>query len=320
MASPGATSSVDNRDRDTRQQVSEKDRVPAQNPKGNETADMFRKLWLKVTDDNGLTLHGFRRFKTSHLLNLRFLEEDIAKVDHQIYQAGLKLGYKASPVDRLGLQHAKRDADAPDVEDVIDRELILRLRGLLKEYDEHLTAFNNIMLMETYALADNSWAAGLRSDLNAFETYKTRLVRVDQAHRSGSRDILRHGLRKCLRAFWFYLRYEGNETSTPRSYASASRIESNLKKSYQNTASLAEFLTRFLVALMAGAFLVVPLIVLSHQSSSQIHLITISVCIVIFCLLISLLSKASNEQIMAASAGYAAVLAVFLSNSSNGTK
>ena len=173
------------------------------------------------------------------------------------------------------------------------------------------------MLMETYALADSSWAAGLRTDLNAYETYKTRLVRVDLAHRSGSRDILRHGLRKCLRAFWFYLRHEGNKTGAPGPYASASRIESNLKKSYQNTAGLAEVITRFLVALMAGAFLIIPLVALSHQSSTQTHLVTISICIVVFSLLISLISKASNEQIMAASAGYAAVLAVFLSNSSN---
>ena len=173
------------------------------------------------------------------------------------------------------------------------------------------------MLMETYALADSSWQAGQRTDFNAYETYKTRLVRVDQAHRSGSRDVLRHTLRKCLRAFWFFLRKNGSKVDSDRSYMSASKLESNLVKSYQNTAGLAEVLTRFLVALLAGAFLVIPLIVLSHQSSNRTHLITISVCIVIFSLLVSLLSKASNEQTMAAAAGYAAVLVVFLSNSSN---
>ena len=181
--------------------------------------------------------------------------------------------------------------------------------------DEGLTAFNNIMLMETYALADSNWQARLRTDFNPYETYKTRLVRVDQAHRSGSRDVLRHGLRKCLRAFWFFLRNEGHRANSHESYASASKLESNLKKSYQNTAGLAEIITRFVVALLAATFLVVPLIILSHQSSSTTHLMTISVCIVIFSLLVSLASKASNEQTMAASAGYAAVLVVFLSNS-----
>ncbi len=172
------------------------------------------------------------------------------------------------------------------------------------------------MLMETFALADSNWEAGLRTDLNAYETYKTRLVRVDQAHRSGSRDVLRHTLRKCLRAFWFFVRSEGKKAATGEPYTSASTLESNISRSFQNTARLAEFVTRFLVALLAAAFLVVPLIVLSHQSSGATHLTTISICILVFSLLVSLLSKASNEQTMAASAGYAAVLVVFLSNSS----
>ncbi len=96
--------------------------------------NLFRKLWLKVTDDNGLTLHGFRRFKTTHLLNLRFLEEEIDKLDHDIYQAGLKLGYKPTPVDKLGLRHGKRDANALDAEQVITGELVLKLRDLLRQY------------------------------------------------------------------------------------------------------------------------------------------------------------------------------------------
>ena len=174
------------------------------------------------------------------------------------------------------------------------------------------------MLMETYSLADNSWESGLRTDFNPYESYKTRLIRVDQAYRSGSRDVIRHVLRKYFRAFWFFVRRGGIGRGVREPYESAAALESNLKKSYQNTAHLAEITTRFLVALLAGAFLVIPLVVLSHQSSSKTHLITVSICIVTFSLLVSLLSKASNEQTMVASAGYAAVLVVFLSNSPSG--
>ena len=174
------------------------------------------------------------------------------------------------------------------------------------------------MLMETYSMADNSWESSLRTDFNPYETYKTRLVRVDQAYRTGSRDVIRHALRKCLRALWFFVCRGGIGREVQEPYASAATLESHLKKSYQNTARLAEIITRFLVALLAGAFLVIPLVVLSYQSSNQTHLITVSICIVIFSLLVSLVSKASNEQTMVASAGYAAVLVVFLSNSPNG--
>ena len=35
-------------------------------------------------------------------------------------------------MDKLGLRHGKRDRIAPEVEEVIDRELILKLRELIK--------------------------------------------------------------------------------------------------------------------------------------------------------------------------------------------
>ena len=81
-----------------------------------------------------MTLHGFRRFNTTHLLNLRFMEEEIDKLDHQIYQAGLKLGHKATSVDRLGLRYAKRDVNALDTNELMTRDLVLKLRKLLKKY------------------------------------------------------------------------------------------------------------------------------------------------------------------------------------------
>jgi hypothetical protein len=96
--------------------------------------DAFRKCWVASTADNNLTLHGFRRFKTTQLLNLRFLENEIADMDHSIYQAGLSLGVNPSPGDRLGLQHSKKDADVPNFNDVITREFISKLRVLIKEY------------------------------------------------------------------------------------------------------------------------------------------------------------------------------------------
>lgn len=183
--------------------------------------------------------------------------------------------------------------------------------------DETLIAFNQIMLMETFALADHDGQSNLRSDLNPYETFKTRLIRVDLPPRRDSRDLLRHSLRKLLRNVWFYfLSGRASRGEQHRSFSSASDLESRLQKSHQNTALIADSLTRVLVALLASAFLIVPLILLSLQSSKSAHLITVSVFIIIFALLVSLLSKASNSETMAAAAAYAAVLVVFVSNSS----
>jgi hypothetical protein len=51
---------------------------------------------MASTADNNLTLHGFRRSKTTHLLNLRYLEDEVAQIDHTLYQAGLSLNLSPS--------------------------------------------------------------------------------------------------------------------------------------------------------------------------------------------------------------------------------
>ena len=67
------------------------------------------------------------------------------------------------------------------------------------------------------------------------------------------------------------------------------------------------------MAIPAGTFLLFPLLILSQQSSNRSHLITVTTFTLVFSLL---LSRASDEQIMVTSAGYAAVLVVLLSNKS----
>ena len=138
----------------------------------NSFGEQFRELWPCVTADSNFTLHGFRRFRTSHLLNLRFLENEIAELDHIIYQAGLSLGNPLSSRDRLGLKHSKRDANVPTINESITEQLVLKLRCLIKQYgvsvvshckliglkavtDEALVIFNSIMNMETMSLLDD---------------------------------------------------------------------------------------------------------------------------------------------------------------------
>ena len=94
--------------------------------------DLFPKFWREVSADNRQTLYGFRRFRTSHLLNLRFLEAEIDKIDRIFYQAGLSLETR-SVLDRLGIKDAMRDVNPPKLGD-INEALTHRLRSLIKEY------------------------------------------------------------------------------------------------------------------------------------------------------------------------------------------
>ena len=97
-------------------------------------ASIFPQVWQSSTTDSNVSLHGFRRFKTSHLVNLRFMEEEIAKIDHRIYQAGLHLGFEPTAVDRLGLGTSKRDANFPKTDETVTPALVRCLRSMLKDY------------------------------------------------------------------------------------------------------------------------------------------------------------------------------------------
>ncbi|KKY30775.1 hypothetical protein UCDDA912_g09278 [Diaporthe ampelina] len=103
-------------------------------PKHTIYATRFRKNWKAASADSDLILYGFRRFKTSHLLNLRFLEDEISELDHIVYQAGLTLGLDHAPANKLGLKYSKRDTKVPDITATITDELVIRLRSLLKQY------------------------------------------------------------------------------------------------------------------------------------------------------------------------------------------
>jgi hypothetical protein len=100
----------------------------------SERYKVFAKAWASSTEDNDLSLYGFRRFKTTHLMNLRLLEEEIYRMDHQIYQAGLKLGIDRTPRDRLGLKYCKLDEHSLSTEEVMDEKFVLKLRDLIKQY------------------------------------------------------------------------------------------------------------------------------------------------------------------------------------------
>ena len=186
--------------------------------------------------------------------------------------------------------------------------------------DEALAAFNTVMTMETFSLADNFEKSAPRTDLHAFEKFKTRMLRADLPLRTSSRDPIQHYLRKGLRRFWYYLSVHklrtGDEEQSRR--GPLPTVIASWDRTYQNTARVAEIVTRFTIAMVAGASLVVPLALLSWQQSQGNRFLIVVICIAIFCFMIALLSKASNYESMAATAAYAAVLTVFLSNSPTG--
>lgn len=175
------------------------------------------------------------------------------------------------------------------------------------------------MSMETFSLADNTNQTGHRQDFHAYEKFKTRMLRVDLPLRRSSRDPVQHFLRKGLRRLWYALnlsKLRADDEERGR-IGPLTKMMATWDRTYQNTTRIAEAVTRFIIATATGAALVVPLVVLARQDSQESRLLVVISFVSCFCFFLSLFSKASNYETMAASAAYAAVLTVFLSTGFN---
>lgn len=77
-------------------------------------------------------------------------------------------------------------------------------------------------------------------------------------------------------------------------------------------------LVRFIIAITGGIFLVVPMIIMTLKPSETKSLVTASVAVVVFTLLLSFAVRVSNVETLISTATYAAVLVVFVGTSSGG--
>lgn len=165
--------------------------------------------------------------------------------------------------------------------------------------------------METVSLLDDGKQSSLQTELSLFERYKTRLVRADVGTRSRA-DPFQRWLHKRLRAFRYWrianaMKQEGPESSRP---------SPKYHWSHQNTVLIAGIAGRLVAAIIAAAFLVTPLATLSTRSIKGTQVTVVCVFVLLFAVVVTTLLKVSSYEMMAASAAYAAVLSVFVSNNS----
>lgn len=163
--------------------------------------------------------------------------------------------------------------------------------------------------METFSLLDDEKQSSLRDDLNLYEMYKTRLLRVDMGPRSRT-DPFQRWLHKHLRTLRYW-RLSRKSQNNEEGLGSSTRCR---QWSYQNTILIANIIGRVTTASLTVIFLIAPLGILSNESSKRIQLVVVSVCILTLSFLVALFLKVSSLEMMAVSAAYAAVLSVFVSN------
>lgn len=163
--------------------------------------------------------------------------------------------------------------------------------------------------METFSLLDDEQQTSLRDDLSLYEAYKTRMLRVDRGTRSRT-DPFQRWLHKYLRAFRYW-RLSRKAQNNSEGLGSVARGQK--RWSYQNTILIAEVIGRLTTAALTAVFIIAPLAIMSHEASKSVQLVVVSVCVIILSFLVSLFLRVSNFEMMAVSAGYAAVLSVFVS-------
>ena len=84
----------------------------------------------------------------------------------------------------------------------------------------------------------------------------------------------------------------------------------------QNVSPFVDKMARFIIAFAGGAALVVPMLIMNLPSTNKTKsLITVSLAVTLFATMISLAMRASNTEILVATATYAAVLIVFVGTS-----
>lgn len=162
------------------------------------------------------------------------------------------------------------------------------------------------MSMETVSLIDDEKSSSMRTDLTLREIYETRLVRVDLGMRSRT-DPFQRWLHRQLRAFRYWRASKKQNITEPLKPTKS-------QWSHQNTVLIASIIGRILTSIVAGLFLVVPLAILSPGYVRGLHLAVVSVCIVVFSVLVATMLRVSNYEMMVVAAAYAAVLSVFVSN------
>ncbi|KAL7952774.1 hypothetical protein V8C34DRAFT_309765 [Trichoderma compactum] len=94
--------------------------------------------------------------------------------------------------------------------------------------------------------------------------------------------------------------------------------EYSQRKPPRAVSSFIDHLVRFIMAFTGGVFLVVPMIIMTINASQTKSLVTVSVAVVIFSLILSFAIRVSNVETLVSTATYAVVLVVFVGTSSGG--
>lgn len=89
-----------------------------------------------------------------------------------------------------------------------------------------------------------------------------------------------------------------------------------LTVSHTEVSRLVNRLAWIIVAITGGVFLLVPMIIMTFATNAHMRLVVLSVAVLWFAVSVALVSKATNQELIAATAAYSAVLVVYVGTTS----
>ncbi|PMD22827.1 hypothetical protein NA56DRAFT_597522 [Hyaloscypha hepaticicola] len=217
----------------------------------------------------------FLEFQSLHQINIIELQNDLARQNASFTQSG-----SVSPAE---VEHLRVTLKSY-VTAIRDYEYV---RSLDKMTDPELACGQLITAFPSIDFPRRSSELGFRTL---------------EKHNEISNDGLRHLLKAYLPTSLTWTREE-------------KRMRHNEFMNKQQPGKISPFvdrLARFIIAFVTGAGLVVPMVIMALNRSIVKSLVTMSVATLLFALVISVGVEASNWAVVAATAAYAADLALFI--------
>ncbi|OCK77020.1 hypothetical protein K432DRAFT_428319 [Lepidopterella palustris CBS 459.81] len=246
--------------------------------------------------------YQFNGFEALHVLSIQEYQRDLCRIEHEIV---LERGF---------------NRDRPN------QKTLDQIREILKKYCEAVAD------LETFLRRKKTFPEGAIQTQN-HPAYAGRIARnqipkfcVEQhgyeLAPEQDMDWIRKILHKVLPNDWKYGFGESGEKElaaksyenkiTQQSGPEIVQREPKRRRTKYVQSKLVDRLASFIMALLAGAALLGPMMLMTFKPSRTARLITVSVAVVIFGLTISIATKATNQEILAAAASYAAVLVVYI--------
>ncbi|KAF2669611.1 hypothetical protein BT63DRAFT_425287 [Microthyrium microscopicum] len=202
------------------------------------------------------------------------------------------------------------EAEIDDTKGVMPQKTQERLRNLLQSYSEavrnieYMTKFPTLRFDLAFNRSNTLFPCVQPKMADSFDycNFRPASLAVDQV-RSFLQKILPQKL-VLGDASLFYKLYKRRANEVPRP---------------KQLSPIVDGFARIIVAITGGVFLLVPMIIMTWVTNAHIRLIIVSVAVLWFAISIAVTSKATNQELMGATAAYTAVLVVYIGTTSSST-